>query len=215
MAQLSIKQAIKQSVEMMQIQADIDHEKIESARAELETALNNVDEKTTVKFGDVANGFGDDLIQDYKLDTDSTVDLTTFTTATPLNLNTATQLSIELGKLQAKKDHKVISELIDAQASNAAITDAELLSMFDVDVRVAYKQKYAPETFNFNTDPDMLLYLLNQNDLYEDYSSSVDGNIITISNGTDSVDFTVDENGATASSTQYVVTYKSGEVADA
>lgn len=215
MAQLSIKQAIKQSVEMLSLKSDRDHANIEAARLQLQTALNDLDSVSTVTYGDIVSSFGTTAISDYKL-SDGAMDLNSYTTASRLNLNTATNLAIGISKVQANKDHQTINQLINAQASNAAITDSEILACFDETTQTAYKRRHTPDTYNYLTDPNQLLKDLNAspvtNGQFNGFSSGIDGNTITITNGTDNIAFTVDELGETATSTDFTVTYATGTV---
>ena len=107
----------------------------------------------------------------------------TYTSATPLNFKKAVTMTVELSQIQAdmqhkeienalaaakrqsEQDHEDIRALIDAANDQIAITDFELLEMFSDDVQKKYKKNHT-EKWNFTTEPEVLLTILNDDTTY-------------------------------------------------
>ena len=144
MANLSLKKAVSATVELLTIQANKDHQAIEASMDSIEAALNNLDSVSAVTYGAIIENYDSDTIVAFTASNDTT-DVSTYTTSTRLNLGEATALAIEIGAYQAKNDHNEIRSLLSAAGENAAITDTEILEMFNSDVQNTYKANHPEE----------------------------------------------------------------------
>ena len=146
----------------------------------------------------------------------------TYTTGTPLNFKQAMTEAVELFNIQSQRDHELIEAAHDAATLQAAtdhasiqalideandaisITDVEILEMFSEDVQKKYKKKHT-EKWNFTTEPETLLTILNDDTTYttsfEGYSVALndDKDTITLSkeNAT-TYTFAISDEGITA-----------------
>ena len=209
---LSMKKAVQACVELMNIQAERDHDSIEAA-------VNSLDTLTTITYGEVTAGFGTSVMTAYAA-AEGTMDVSGYSANTRLNIKEATQLSLDISKFQANQDHDSLSALIDAAGENAALTDNELLALFSSDVQKAYKNNHT-DKYNFYTEPTSLVTILQADDTYgatfAGYTAALSGDVITLSKDAETdITFTITTSGENASieaaSTNYTVNYKTEEV---
>ena len=191
---LSVKSAISTAVELMNLQAQRDHNLITSAQSQLQTALNSVDTRTSITFGEFIGGFEADTITAFRA-APNTTDLTTYNSDSVLTVKEATLLAIEIAGFQAEQTHDQLNQLIDSVSSNAAITDNELLGLFSSEIQIQYKTSHT-DIYNFTSEPQAIVDILTANETYSaqftGFTANLDAenNSVTLSkDGADSVTF--------------------------